>query len=299
MTEKPIETRMQSYFQTLSQHAPQTTVNSHRSSIRPFVTFCLEIGVSSRDVLSVTHVHEFLKSRLASHSTETIKGHIDSLANFLAYVWTSDPAIVKARIYDSPNEFSTGGGATWADISAAASPGLDANDPQIAAVEMLLDYLRHRRYGSRIHALVELLTATAGQPSVVQQVDVDDLDRNESRVTIQISQTHAVSAHGLLQERTVSLPSRTMDALGVYLDHERVVVEDDDCPPLFTTPAGRVDPSTIRKSIKKASQTSLTTPVVERSICDRSATDSRDDEPVQTVTPSEIWQYSLTQRIDR
>lgn len=298
MTGASTQTKMEAYFQTLSQHAPRATVNSHKSSISPFVSFCQTHRISL-DIIDITHVKAFLTSKLASHSIQTVKGHIDSLANFLAYVWKTDPAIVKAQIYHSPDRTSTDGETTWTDIQAATPSCLDTNYSQITAVARLIDYLRHRRYGSRTHAYVELLTATAGQPSVVQQVDVDNLDLEDSTVTIRIPRSHAVSAYELLQERTVSLPSQAIDVLEVYLNHERDAAEEHDSGPLFTTPSGRVDPSTIRRAIKKVSQDSQTTPVVENETGDRATNESSDDEPDQTVTPIDIWQYSLTNGIEQ
>lgn len=296
MTGEQIQTEMQAYFETLSYHAPRTTVNSHRDSIRPFVSFCHDRGISFEG-LAVTHVQTFLTPQLASHSIQTIKGHIDSLANFLAYLWICDPAIVKTQIYHSQNRSSAKDDRIWTDLPVDASPCLTPNDPRIASVEMLVDYLRQRRYGSRAHVFVELLTATMGQFSVIQQVDVDNLNLNESTAMIRIPQTHAVSAYGLLEERTAPLPSRTIDALELYLDQERVAVKKDDYSPLFTTPSGRVDPSTIRRSIKQASRTSLTTPIVQHETDDRVENKLRDEKPSQ-ITPSDIWRYSLRRCID-
>lgn len=296
MPGESLQTKMEAYFQSLAQHAPQTTVNSHKSSIPPFVSFCQRRRISI-DALDIAHVQAFLTPQLTSHSIQTVKGYIDSLANFLAYVWKRDPAIVKAHIYHSSGGSSAGDEA-WTNIPASASACLETTDRQFALVEMLIEYLRLRRYGSRKHAFVELLTATASRPSVIRHVNLGDLDQEDSTVLVSIPQTHAVSACGLLQDRSASLPSRTVDALQAYLDHEYVATEDHNHKPLFTTASGRVAPSTIRRSIKQASKESLTTPIVQHDTDDRIANEPRDDEPAQTVTPSDIWRYSLTQCID-
>lgn len=288
-----IETNGQFYLQCLSQNAPTSTYNSHKASIRPFINFCELRGITL-DCLDVAHVREFVETRFGSNAVETIKGHVDSLANFLGYVWRTDPAVVKTQIYHSVDAPSAEDEVMLCDLPAAASPSLNADDERLTAVEMLIDYLRKRHYGNRTHAYVELIIATASQPSVVRQLDVDDFDRDESRITIVIPESHAVSANGLLRERTVDLSSQAGEALGLYLDHEHVSVANDDRDPLFTTASGRVDESTVWRAIKKVSKKSLTTPVT-RSTTDSTAIESTDDDPIQTVTPSDIWRYSLTQ----
>lgn len=282
------------YFQALSRRAPQPTVNSHRSAIRPFVAFCQERGHSS-DNLEIADICEFIASQYATQSKRTLKGYIASLSNFLAFLWTTGPAIIKARIIHYLNRLSTRNGGVPGKIPTLDPRYFESDDPRVAAVETLLTHLRDGRFGTRTHALVELLLATTAPSSAIRYVNVGDLNQSESTVVVQVSEAYAVGEYNLLEERTISLPSCTLEALQTYMKYERIGGEDEEVDSLFTTSNGRISASTVRESIKRASTERLATPTIPSD--GEQTTRQSQDGASRVVTPSDIWQYSLRQRV--
>jgi site-specific recombinase XerD len=128
---------------------------------------------------------------------------------------------------------------------------LDSED-----AEQLLEYMRQFEWGTRTHALIELLWYGGMRIGAAHGLDLNDYDPDEQYVEIR----HRPETETRLKnkkdgERFVGLSDGVCDALDVYIEYKRIEAEDDfGREPLFTSRYGRVSKSSLRDSIYRATR---------------------------------------------
>ncbi|QKY18024.1 tyrosine-type recombinase/integrase [Halorubrum sp. CBA1229] len=128
---------------------------------------------------------------------------------------------------------------------------LDSED-----AKQLLEYMRQFEWGSRTHALIELLWYGGMRIGAAHGLDLDDYDPDEQYVEIR----HRPDTETRLKnkkdgERFVGLSAQVCDAIDAYIKYKRMESEDDfGREPLFTSNHGRVSKSSLRDNIYRATR---------------------------------------------
>ena len=123
---------------------------------------------------------------------------------------------------------------------------LDSED-----ADQLIEYLRQFEFGTRTHALIEVLWHTGMRIGAAHSLDLEDYDAEEQYLRLQ----HRPETGTRLKnkqdgERVVALNPDICDTLDAYLQYNRIEVRDDfGRTPLFTSQHGRPSKSTLRDSI--------------------------------------------------
>ena len=281
------------YLEALSARAPPSTVRSHRSTLSSFVDYCQTSGFPHIE-LDYIHVSEFIVRELSAEKPSTITGKIGTLSNFLAYYWEDDPEIVRVKISkslcrirdvamcDDLTDFLS-------DIRSQSS--LDQSLKR--STNITLAYLQNSRYGTLTHAYLDILTATRGHPSVVRKVNMSDLDLESGTIELEITSNHAVGIYDLIHSRTIELPENTIETLCTYCDYERINTQELSQQPLFTTSRGRVSSATMRRKVRKSSQSASARVTDLLKFDDTLSVSAENNTPLQVLTPEDIWIYSL------
>ncbi|WP_394324556.1 tyrosine-type recombinase/integrase [Halorhabdus tiamatea] len=266
---------LDSYLDSISITVPVTTYRSHKSQLSTFYEW-YDRQTGSAKVTECDIVVQFAQYLFSEPgcSTSTIRGYISTVANALAHHHERDPEILTYEIASalcaSPESELQGLGHQIVDGS--------KNEDEQNRVPRFLTNLRQRHFGTRTHAYVELLVDTKGRPEQIRQIDLADIDLERSSVNVGVPDTHLVSAAGLVTERVTRLTATTVDAVETYIEYERPDVGDDNERPVFSTHQGRVNPATLRRSIKQ--------------INGNSSPESADES--RPVVPHEIWQYAMS-----
>ncbi|WP_076611038.1 tyrosine-type recombinase/integrase [Natronorubrum thiooxidans] len=166
-------------------------------------------------------------------------------------------------------------------------------------IESLISDLRQRQFGTRTHAYLELLLDTKSRPEQIRQLNLKDLALKRGQVRVGIPDTHVVNTVGLVTERSVALTKKTVDAVETYVEYERDDVIKTEAEPLFTTLNGRASRSTLRRSIKRASQEAVSNSSLTQQPSGASLTehDVSEIQP-QPITPNDVWQYATSKILE-
>lgn len=248
-TSESLEKTTETYLNALSTNAPDTTFYGHQTILNIFIPWCRTEALEKAD-LQKSHIARFANYLFSEvgHSTATISGHLSSLSNFLAYLYQSDPDLLKHRIATALHEYPA---RRYTEVRSELTT--DCESTTSDGVDALLSYLRTRQFGTRTHVFAELIWDTKSRSKPIRQIDISALDLDEGVVLVGIPETHVVSDVGLVTHRTADLSSSTVKAIETYLNYERNEVAQNDCRPLFTTSNGRASSSTLRRSVRRAS----------------------------------------------
>lgn len=117
------------------------------------------------------------------------------------------------------------------------------------------------RYGSRLHAVLEVFWFTACRLGALRGLDLRDVDLdNDSLEFTHRPDLGTPLKNGQEGERAVALPPATSDAICHYVDHNRLEQRDENGrQPLFTSSRGRPATDTIRCWSYQATQPCLRT----------------------------------------
>jgi integrase len=277
------------YLQALARVAPSTTVTSHRVAIRQFESW----HPSSIDTITAQAAAAYAEAHPPEYSLNTLRGHLSTLANCIAYYRTDDPELASLRI---ASHLPTGSSVQPQLIELRDALDLDDKPTPVeqAAVNLLLAHLRQSQFGSLPHVTAELILETNARLSVIRDINCSDVDCDTRSVTVSIPETHAITTDGFLDTRRAEISQRSVTALQAYLTHERTPT-DHDPDPLFTTAYGRVSTDTIRRVIKEASETALSVPTIKYLDHSISIPTSTVAEQVESLTPGDIRRHAAMQ----
>lgn len=288
-TNNSLQQAASAYLTALEDTVPETTYWSHKQSVNSFVDW----AHSKRHQFEL----ETLAARFARELTldsdyteETVHGCLCSLVNLIAYTRRDDPEIVAVRVANALSE------QTNTDVSSILKPleeRLSQNKNQSEWSEIpvseLVAYLRRSCYGSRTHAYTETILGTKGRPSLVQKLNLGDVNLDQGTAQIRISETYLVGSSNLVGTREVDLPKSTHRTLEEYIRFNRTSVDQADTKALFTTHNGRASHSTLRRAIKQDSRKTNST--------EHNTTES-DTSTTSPVCPSDVWWYALSNTLE-
>lgn len=274
---------LQFYLNHLSETVPSSTFQSEKSNLSTYFRWHSEHSISecgSGKEIAVRFVR-FLQSELDLAAT-TIRGQISTLVNSFAYHFGRDPELLTLEIgsalLDVPDpEIRSLGDRLVSDLQAGNCSELTTQVPQLVA------NLQQSNYATRTQVFAELLLNLRSRPEQIRQIDLCDIDIDGGNIVVGIPETHLVSSSGLLNERTVPLSVEVQDALETYIEYEREEAKTHERRPLLTTHNGRASQATLRRSLKRANETT------------RLDTDTQSRE----VLPEDIWRYALSTILTR
>lgn len=289
-----------SYLRALSQEAPEPTFLSHQTALTKFVNWLRQTSDGKSD-LSIGQMAEFSEFLLSekNHRPDTVCGYLYSLTNFFAYFTQGSPDMLRFQITTSLGEHSS---STVHSVGRKFAPrfsDLNSSGPELhCSAEAIITYLRERKFGSRTHAFVELLRDTKSRPGQLLELDLSDVNLKDKKLSVGIPKNYLVSSVGLLNQRTAELSGGTSTALKAYIEHERKAVTDSKSNPLFTTSNGRISASTLRRSVKLASEAAIDYLKFRNKMESTHHPGQVSETSFQTLTPTDVWHYSISSTLD-
>ncbi|SET54713.1 hypothetical protein SAMN04488694_10850 [Natrinema hispanicum] len=283
-------TKITTYLDHLSGTVPASTYHSHKRDLTVYRCWCEKHGIApehARDEQVACFVEDCLIS--SNHSVDTVYGRLCTVANYLAVATGDDPELVKVQIASELNmgaapEVDTLKNRIWHPIN----EGRCLDETTRETVEALFDHLRQRRFGSRTHVFAEILADTMSPVGPVQRINLSNIDLDKSVVEVELSDQFLASQAGLVTERSVEISATTSEPLKIYLDYERKASHENGRRPLFTSSRGRSSSCTLRRSVKKESETAITYSPHSANVQQESSGDQNRSPEHYSVTPSDI-----------
>jgi site-specific recombinase XerD len=286
------------YLDEISQVVPSPTYRSHKYKINDFTEW-VQTGVLNVETI-VASVAKFLTHLLKTtdYSLNTIQGYVYSLSNFAAYLHQDNPILIAARClsriqkqlnYTPISKIERLFGSF---ISNEAPSGISKK-----TIEGVIRYNRQSQFATRTHAYIETILETKARPRQVHQLDCPAFDDEQGVIELGISERYLVGKFNLVPMREVELSKKGREVLQNYMEHNRKGVSDSS-DALFTTAQGRANPSTLRRSVKRASKKSSTSTHRQTISTSLSTEESTVDKGSNIVLPKDIWWYSITTMIE-
>ena len=282
---------VEEYLAVIRKHNKLQTVQSHRNALRAVFRFHLENSHTSVEITTGC-VAEYIVSNSSEYSDATLLGIAHVLSNYIAYTRGGDPERIKHRICaaiqihngetESTTELCPTGSNDEQD-SLTDAPSQTKTKKKI--VNYLLTYARQCGYGSRTHAMLEVLLTSSCRVGALREIDLSDLNVQQGTVSFQTSVRNAIPP----QAYTVSLSKSCTDAVQTYIQHERISLEGDDAAALFTTSRGRVSTTTIRRSVTRACKEALE----YHSVKSDDACPDKLREQAASLSPQDLRAYAL------
>lgn len=226
------------YLESREGECRQSTVDSHRSRLKQFVSWCEENGLETLDELRGRDLVEFKNWRRDEGELEpdSLKTQMNTLRVFLRFCGGVE--MVPENLCEKVQipTLQDGGGVSEAIVE---------HDQAVS----ILSYLAKYHYASREHAVWVLLANSGARTGGLRALDLDDYDPDDPSVNIAHRPESGTSIkNGPKGERQVSLSDAAAEVLDDYIDDKRADVRDEHGrEPLITTRSGRISASTIRK----------------------------------------------------
>ncbi|RLM96982.1 site-specific integrase [Haloarcula sp. Atlit-7R] len=266
---------LRTYLDCIAGKVPDSTFYSHKSVLSEFCIWIdrhqIELATAPENIAV-----QFLGSYLlnSNYSQSTVRGHVSTISNFLAYQYRRDPQLLKIKIASALREHPDSSLQDVGD-SIIGDTETEPNSRLSSQIHDFITTLRQHQFGTRTHVYVEILLDTKSRPEQVRQLDFSDLNIDNGQILVGISETYVVRSVGLLTKRVCPLSATTLEALNIYLEYEREGSISDQRSPLLTTYDGRPSSSTLRRSVKQAS-----------------ASLASENQP-QAIVPAKLWQYAI------
>lgn len=212
------------------------SVKSYRYRLKLFAEWCEREEIENLTELTAWELDEYQHERRKKAKPITLQNQLGTLKRFIK--WAETVGLVEDGLSESVDRPST---TKQQDVDDTRLPGDRA--------EEILSFLEGSEYGSRRHALFALLWFTGARMSAIINLDHEDFHREEQFVQFRHRPSlDLVLKNGADGERAVALPDRAVDAIGTYLDGQRVQQFDEHgLRPLLTTSQGRVSRQSLRR----------------------------------------------------
>lgn len=221
---------------------------------------------------------------VSEYAYSTIDGKISRIANMMTFIWHEDPRVCREKIDVALND--------RIDRFDSVTNIRYFTKSERDRTEELIEWLRERRFGTRLHAIVEVMIAAKNRLNGVLRLDLDDVDFEAQEIEVKIHEKCLLSQYDILESRQCALTERAHDALKMYCNRERESPKQDK-QAMFTTCHGRVDRSTVYRELDKLSEQLFgdrEPPETGR----RTLKDGEwESDPITTITPRVLWYYNL------
>jgi len=236
------------YIRRRAPDSTESSLEAWKDRLRLWTQWCDSVGIETVGDLTGYDLDEYYELRAGDVSPATLEGEmwtLKMLVRFLGDIEAVDDGLAESvRIPDLDPEDRTDD--TKLDTDTAQS---------------LLQHYRESPdlYGSRQHALFELLWTTGARQGGIRALDLRDVYPDEQYVEFRHRpETGTPLKNKRSGERPVGLRPNTVDVLQRYIKHHRRdKLDDHGRQPLITTRLGRVATNTIRGVCYQATEPCL------------------------------------------
>jgi site-specific recombinase XerD len=218
------------------------TLSTYWYRLKLFVEWCEDQGVESMDAVDGFVLDEYIAHRRSvGPTTNTLKNESTTLKNFVEYC--EGLGVVEGEIHDSIDVPTVPREEQSSNIKLAAE---DAR--------ALIEYYRDepKWYGSRRHALLEVLWHSGARVGEIHALDLDDLEQLPDGTRYLVFRNRAESGTRLKKgprgERPIRFGDEVWAVFDHYVEHSRIDTTDDyGRDPLFTSNQGRASRNALRQ----------------------------------------------------
>jgi len=226
----------------LAEREGEVSQASHRNykyTLQELIRFCEKQGIERVGKLHGYHLKKFKSYRRKQGIKQiTLKNNLSTLRVFLR--WCEQAELVEKG---------------FAEL--VQLPNLNHEDRvsdtvlSLERIEDILDYFYKYEYGTRSHAVFQLMWHTCFRIGTVLALDVEDYMPSQRQIKVRHRpESDTPLKNGIEAERVVNLSDRVADVLEDYIDVPRYNVTDEHGrEPLFTTKYGRLSGGTLRKNL--------------------------------------------------
>jgi site-specific recombinase XerD len=218
----------------------ESTLDAHRYRLQHFVRWCNEEDIENLNDLTGRSLHKYRTWRRKDGdlSNVSLTTQLSTLRVFVK--WCERIEAVEQGLHDK---------ILLPDLSKHE----DQRDVMLGSeeAEQLIEYLRQFEFGTRTHALVEVLWHSGMRIGAAQSLDLEDYDADEQYLRLR----HRPDTGTRLKnkddgERFVALSEDVCSVLDGYIRFNRIEGEDEHRrQPLFASKFGRPSKSTLRDGI--------------------------------------------------
>lgn len=280
------------YLSQRESEVSQSTIQAHHYRLKHFVHWCEEVEeIENLNELSGRDLQRFKMWRRddGDLNNVTLVTQLSTLRVFIG--WCENIDAVAEGLHDKI-------------LLPSLSKTEDRRDAMLdaEAAEKLIEYLRQFEFGTRTHALVEVLWLTGMRIGAVHSIDVADYDpENQTVELLHRPETGTRLKNKEDGERVVSLNAEVCDVLEAYLQYHRIeAVDDYDRKPLLTSSEGRPAKSSLRDSIYRISRPCIYTGDCphgrQKASCEAMETNKASKCP-SSVSPHAIRRGSITHHL--
>jgi site-specific recombinase XerD len=247
-TQPALSTLYERYLSRRQNRAP-TTIAQYKRTIPSFIQFTEDSGVTHPGQLTTEPVDNWVDELFDTYDNDsTVLTYTKNVRAWLK--WIHRRNFCDDHIYQVLNKDELG-----------LSPTVRDEALPIPEAQALLQKLRQQRFGTAIHALLELVWNTGLRIGEVRALDLRDFSPEEETIYVRHrpetgtrikngSEDEQTSGDG---ERHTTIDQEPIDALREYIRTDRKTVTDEfRRKPLFTTGRGRAARSTLRRWIYEA-----------------------------------------------
>jgi site-specific recombinase XerD len=279
------------YLNDKSSEVTASTLQAHDYRLRHFVRWCREQDISNINSLTGRDLHKYKLWRREDGGLNNVT-LVTQLSTIRVFIrWCEQIDAVEPGLSDSI-------------ILPSLSKGEDKSDAMLdsESAGQLLEYLRQLEFGTRTHALIELLWHTGMRIGAVQSLDVPDYKQDDALLELQHRPEEDTRLkNGEHGERFVAISDRVCDILDTYIEYNREDVTDDyGREPLLSSWAGRPAKSTLRDSIYRITRPCIYTNQCphDRDLDDCEALDrNKASKCPSSVSPHAIRRGSITHHL--
>ncbi|WP_420182088.1 tyrosine-type recombinase/integrase [Haloarcula sp. KBTZ06] len=283
-TDQPNLTDLYDRFLTRRQDRSPSTRSQYKRTILHFIEFAKDKEVARPSEISTELVDSYIDQLQGNYDADaTIHTYTKNVRSWLQ--WLNNRNLCDESVYRILDKEEIG-----------LSPS--ARDEAIPAVRanQLLQHLRTKKQGTKIHALPELLWNAGPRIGGIHSADLKDFDpesrelrfRHRPEMGTRLKngdRTDGTSGDG---ERNVELSNHVVEALQLYIETIRPDVTDKHGrEPLFATQYGRASRSTLRRWVYRATSCRWLSVETEDQACDGSCC------PDSDVCPHSYYPHAI------
>lgn len=234
------EEALNEYLAHRENEVSESTHQAHRYRLQHFVRWCNEEGTENLNELTGRDLHKYRTWRRQEGDLSNVS-LVTQLSTLRVFIkWCERIEAVEQGLHDKI-------------LIPDLSKHEDKRDVMLGGEEAgkLIEYLRQFEFGTRTHAVVEVLWHTGIRIGAAHSLDIEDYDGDEQYLRLR----HRPDTGTRLKnkedgERFLALSDDVCSVLDGYIEFNRIEVEDDHGRrPLFTSKFGRCTKSTIRDGI--------------------------------------------------
>nr|WP_135823213.1 tyrosine-type recombinase/integrase [Halostella litorea] len=234
----------EAYVDSRQTDTTEQSQDTYHYRLKLWVEWCEEEGIETVSSLSGWTLEQYRSHRSGEGiAASTLSGEMQTLKNFIEYLErieaVDDALAEKVKVPNIPQKKQS-----------------DDTRLTTEAAERLIEFYRNSdlHYGSRAHALVELIWHTGARLGSVRSLDVCDYNSDEKYIEFVHRPDQGTPLKNKVNgERYVSLRDSVCDALDEYIESNRWDRYDDHGrQPLFSSSRGRPGRNTVRTWIYKA-----------------------------------------------